>query len=183
MRHALLIAALLLAGCADPPHVARAEREIASTEALLQAMRERYRDDWYRTLTFVQETTFYEPDGTERVQTWYEAGMVPGRLRIDIAPLDAGNAMIAVRDTVFVFREGELVRKRPGGNPLLLLGFDVYFLPVQETLAQLHDLGIDPGVFRKDTWQGRPASSSGPRRETSARRRCGSTKSTSFSSA
>jgi len=37
-------------------------------EELIRAMHQRYAGRWYRTLTFVQTTTF--PDG--RVQTWYE---------------------------------------------------------------------------------------------------------------
>ncbi len=51
---------------------------------LIGQMRQRYLGKWYRTLTFVQKTTL--ADG--KVETWYEAAELPGKLRIDIAPLD-----------------------------------------------------------------------------------------------
>ncbi len=54
---------------------------------LIGQMRERYLGKWYRTLTFVQKTTL--PDG--KVETWYEAAELPGKLRIDIAPLEGKN--------------------------------------------------------------------------------------------
>ena len=54
----------------------------ASATALVEAVRARHGATWYRTLAFVQETTFHTPDGP-RVQTWFEAAAVPGRLRID----------------------------------------------------------------------------------------------------
>jgi hypothetical protein len=39
---------------------------------------------------------------------------------------------------------------------LLLLGFDVYFLPVAETVAKLRELKFDMAELREDMWQGRP---------------------------
>ena len=44
----------------------------ASATALVEAVRARHGATWYRTLAFVQETTFHTPDGP-RVQTWFEA--------------------------------------------------------------------------------------------------------------
>ena len=55
-------------------------------EDVVRAMNERYAGRWYKTLTFVQKTTY--PDG--RIETWHEALSMPGLLRIDIEPLDSG---------------------------------------------------------------------------------------------
>jgi hypothetical protein len=53
-------------------------------------MHDRYNSIWYDTLTFVQKCTTYNTDGTTRVETWYEAALLPGKLRIDIGhPLTA----------------------------------------------------------------------------------------------
>ena len=57
---------------------------IRNGEDLLRAMHDRYKDSWYQTVTFTQKSTTYKPDGTSSAETWYEAAMVPGRLRIDI---------------------------------------------------------------------------------------------------
>src|SRR5262249_20497528 len=56
---------------------------IANAPMLLRAMHERYDGKWYRTVTFVQKTTIGLPSGGTVNQTWYEAGELPGRLRID----------------------------------------------------------------------------------------------------
>jgi hypothetical protein len=115
-------------------------------------MHDRYAGSWYRTLTFVQTTSF--PDRPD--ETWYEAGMIPGRLRIDIAPIENGNAFMFVGDSVYVFRNGQLAGSAAERNLLLTLGFDVYGQPPETTAAHLREANIDLSVVRADTWQGRP---------------------------
>jgi hypothetical protein len=44
-----------------------------SGEDLVRQMHDRYAGKWYRTLTFVQTTSF--PDRAP--ETWYEAGTIP----------------------------------------------------------------------------------------------------------
>ena len=56
-------------------------QQIRSGEDLLRAMHERYKDAWYRTVTFTQKSTTYKPDGTSSAETWYEAASIPGKLR------------------------------------------------------------------------------------------------------
>ena len=51
---------------------------------VLRAMHDRYKSSWYDTVTFTQKSTTYNPDGTTKVETWYEAALLPGKLRIDI---------------------------------------------------------------------------------------------------
>lgn len=138
--------------------------EIKTSDELIHAVRDRYASGWYSTLTFVQRTTQLQQGGTSRVSTWYEAMSLPGALRIDIDSMGI-NGIIFARDTQYVFREGNLVQARRYTHPLLLLGFDVYFLPVQETLARLKELNFDLTILREDTWQGRPAYVVGAKRD------------------
>jgi outer membrane lipoprotein-sorting protein len=56
--------------------------KVSNTNELIDAMQKRYGKSWYKTATFVQETTDVEPDGTSKVGIWYEAMSVPGSLRI-----------------------------------------------------------------------------------------------------
>jgi hypothetical protein len=116
-------------------------------------MRERYLGKWYRTLTFVQKTTL--PDG--KVETWYEAAELPGKLRIDIAPLEGKNTLLFRNDTLYDFKGGKLAETKPLIHPLMVLGFDVYAQPVDKTLAQLRELGFDLSKVHEGEWQGRPA--------------------------
>ena len=52
-----------------------AAQQIRNGEDLLRAMHDRYAKTWYHTLTFTQKSTTFNPDGTTKVETWYEALM------------------------------------------------------------------------------------------------------------
>jgi hypothetical protein len=121
-----------------------------SGEELLRQMHARYAGKWYHNLTFVQMTTF--PD--RPAETWYEAGSIPGKLRIDIAPLDSMNAFMYVGDSAIVFKGGKRVSARQDRNLLMTLGFDVYGQPPETTIAQLKAQSVDLSKVREDSWKG-----------------------------
>jgi hypothetical protein len=147
----LLLSALLLAipfSHSTPPQ----HPEPKDGEQLIRLMRDRYAGKWYKTLTFVQKTTL--PDG--RVETWYEALELPGKLRIDIAPLDSGKTLLFRNDSLYVFEQKKLKASHPFVHPLMVLGFDVYQLPASETVQKLRNLKFDLSKLHQTTWQGRP---------------------------
>ena len=129
-------------------------KEFKNGEEVLAAMRSKYEGKWYKTLTFEQKTTNYKPDGTTEVETWYEALTVPGKLRIDMTPLDKGNGIIFADSKIYQFKDGKLAMTRDFVHPLLVLGFDVYGQPADTTAAQLKGLGIDLSVMHEEPWQG-----------------------------
>jgi hypothetical protein len=120
-------------------------------EELIKQMRDRYAGKWYRTLTFTQKTTL--PDG--KVETWYEALELPGKLRIDIAPLAGKKTILFRNDSVYEFDAGKLKDSKPLVHPLMVLGFDVYGAPVEETVRKLKGLNYDLSELHRTTWQGR----------------------------
>ncbi len=142
----------LAALAAGSPSAAPADPPKDGIEVITR-MRERYLGKWYRTLTFVQKTTL--PDG--KVETWYEAAELPGKLRIDIAPLEGKNTILFRNDTLYDFKGGTLAESKPLIHPLMVLGFDVYAQPVDTTIRQLRALGFDLTKVHESTWQGRPA--------------------------
>ena len=109
---AALVLLTLLAGTTAPK----------SGEDLVRQMHARYAGKWYRTVTFVQTTTF----PGKPAETWYEAGTIPGKLRIDVAPLDSMTAFMFVGDSSVVFKGGQRVAAQEDRNLLMTLGFDVY---------------------------------------------------------
>ena len=129
--------------------------DIRSGQELIAAMRKKYDGKWYKTLTFVQTTTNYKPDGTSEVSTWYEALSVPGKLRIDFTPLEKGGGIIFSDNKIFSFRDGKLAATRPFIHPLLVLGFDVYMQPVETTLGQLKEMNVDMSVVHREKWRGK----------------------------
>ena len=130
--------------------------KIANTNDLIAAMQKRYGKSWYKTATFVQETTNIQPDGTSKVEVWYEAMSIPGSLRIDFAPTKAGNGILFTDGKIFVFKDGKVENTRAFEHPLLILGFDIYRMPPNEVTTKLQSLKFDLSQFREDTWQGRP---------------------------
>ena len=130
-------------------------KDIKNGEELIAAMHNRYAGKWYKTLTFVQKTTNFKPDGTSTVATWYEAMSLPGSLRIDIDPMDKGDGILFTGGKVHSFRDGKLAGGRPFVHPLMVLGFDVYGQPVETTIAQVKGLGIDLSTMHEEKWQGR----------------------------
>jgi len=130
--------------------------KVSNTDELIAAMQKKYGKSWYKTATFVQETTNVQPDGTSKVETWYEAMMVPGSLRIDFTPTSAGNGILFTDGKIFIFKDGKVDTTRPYNHPLLILGFDIYRTPASEVTTKLQALKFDLTQFREDTWQGRP---------------------------
>jgi len=130
--------------------------DITTADALLRAMHNRYSATWYDTLTFTQKNTTYNPDGTTKVETWYEAALLPGKLRIDIGPPADGHAYLMVDGNATIFETGNNPRSRPLVNLLLVLGFDVYKQPPEKTLQIVQGEKIDTTKFHEETWEGRP---------------------------
>ena len=165
MRKLAYLALTLLAACHRQPKVASSPARTVSTRSnaittagqLLAAMHDRYAGKWYRNLAFVQKSTYLRPDGSEsRVETWYEAGAIPGKLRIDLGDPSRGNGVLYRADSVYQVQQGRITSRSPGRNPLLLLGFDVYVLSPARTLQLIRDEHIDIDMLHTETYNGTP---------------------------
>jgi outer membrane lipoprotein-sorting protein len=132
-------------------------QEIHDGEALLRAMHDRYEKSWYQTLTFTQKSTTYKADGTSSAETWYEAALLPGKLRIDIGEPSKNNGYLLVDGNVTIFKDGKIAGTRPLVNMLLVLGFDVYKQDPETTIKVVKGEGYDLSKLREDTWEGHPA--------------------------
>lgn len=117
---------------------------------LIAQMRQRYVGKWYRTVTFTQKTTL--PD---KVETWYEALELPGKLRIDVAPLDSMKAILFRNDSIYQVEGGQLKDSAAFVHPLMVLGFDVYEDPAEKTIEKLEKLKFDLSKLYQTTWRGR----------------------------
>jgi hypothetical protein len=135
------------------------EKPITTPRELLEAMRARYDGKWYRTLTFVQYNTERHPDGSVGHSVWREWLSAPGKLRIEFQPADSGNGVLFANDSIYPVRHDSVGNARPFVHPLLVLGFDVYFQPVEKTIAQLEQLPrrIDLSVLSEGIWEERAA--------------------------
>ena len=150
MKRWVLLSVLLTFGLAQA-------QEIRTGDGLLRAMHERYKDSWYKTLTFTQKSTTYKPDGSSTADTWYEAAMLPGKLRIDIGKPADGNGYVLVDGVVTIVKDNKVAGTRNSVNMLLVLGFDVYTQDPEITIRVVKGEGYDLSKLREDTWEGRPA--------------------------
>ena len=119
---------------------------------VLRAVHAKYAGKWFTSMTFVQKTTFLNG----RVQTWYEAMEVPGKLRIDMAPASAGQGMLFRNDTIYRFAGGKMAPARALKHPMLILLHDVHAAPLDTTVAKLRSLGFDLSKTYESTWEGKP---------------------------
>jgi len=132
-------------------------QDIRSGDGLLRAMHDRYQSSWYKTLTFTQKSTTYKPDGSSTAETWYEAALLPGKLRIDIGPPSGGNGYVLVDGNVTIVKNNKITGARLQVNMLLVLGFDVYTQDPETTIKVVKGEGYDLSKFREDTWEGHAA--------------------------
>jgi hypothetical protein len=123
-------------------------------ESIISQMHARYQGDWYDTMVFGQKTTTYADDGTAKIEMWYERGLLPGRLRIDVSPAADGNAMIMNDGRLYTYKNGALADSRPFRGLALVMGFDVYRQSPEATVAQLKAEGIDTSKMHRDHWKG-----------------------------
>jgi len=130
--------------------------KIKTADDLIQTMQKKYGKSWYRTATFVQKTTDYDKDGNKKVSTWYEALSVPGSLRIDFTPIKDGNGILFTDRKIYSFKNGQEESIRLFVHPLMILGFDIYKLPVADVVDTLKGLKFDLSILHEDTWQSRP---------------------------
>jgi hypothetical protein len=149
MKSKYFLVFLLLAGALAQ------SQAISSAATLLRAMESRY--SWYHTLTFTQKSTTYNADGTTKVETWYEAASLPGKLRIDIGSPAENNGYLMVDGNLTIVKNGQVDKTLPYVNILLVLGFDVYTQPAEVTEKVLRAEGYDLSRFHEDIWEGKPA--------------------------
>src|SRR5262245_57112465 len=124
-------------------------------EAVIRAMHAKYNRTWYDRLSFVQRAIF--ADGRPE-EEWWEDRQVPGRLRIDVAPVDSAPRTIIYRgDSLYQFTKGKLAGSTRQPNLLLVLGFDLYRQAPETTIELVKREGFDLSRVHEDTWEGRPA--------------------------
>jgi len=145
--------------------------EVRDGAELLRAMHDRYTQNWYDTLSFQQDAITHHDDGKDTKEIWYEAAMLPGKLRIDIASPNGdaqpgylpgtalkgdSHGMLVADGTITIFKNGAVTTQQPFVHMLLVLGFDVYKQPAETTIEQVKKEGFDLSKMHEDTWEGEP---------------------------
>jgi len=138
-----------------PPASAPGNVAIAVTNgaSLARAIHDRYAATAPRNVTFVQKTTVSLSSGSQIAQTWYTAGELPGRWRVD-TDQSAKNGTLYVGDSTYQFAAGKLARADTGINEILAVAFDVFSQPAAKSEAMLRRMGIDGTKIHEASWRG-----------------------------
>ena len=138
-----------------PPASAPGSVAISVTNgaSLARAIHDRYAANAPRNVTFVQKTTVSLSSGSQIVQTWYTAGELPGRWRVDTDP-SAKNGTLYVGDSTYQFASGRLAKADTGINEILSVAFDVFSQPATKSESMLRRMGIDGTKLHETTWRG-----------------------------
>ena len=118
-------------------------------------MHNRYQGNWYRNLTFTQQTTFYKDGVKDREQTWYEAMDANYGLVIKFDSIGSGSGYVFANDSITVYKNDTLKIKNRLVHELLVLGFTVYTEPPQKTLDKLKECGFNTDIIHQEKLNGK----------------------------
>jgi len=113
-------------------------------EDVLAKMHARYAGKWMKSFSFTQTTEAYRNDSLINTSTWYENVIYPDKFRIDFGDKTSGNTAIFIKDSVYRFRQGKLVRTTVNKDNLTFLLGGLFFYPLDTVKAVLAQMGYDP---------------------------------------
>ncbi len=131
------------------------KQEIKSGKELIENMNTKYKDNWYRYLTFTQQTTFYKEGAKDREQTWYEAMDARYGLVIKFDSSGSGSGYLFANDSIAVYKNDTLKNKSRMVHELLVLGFTVYTEPTQKTMDKLKECGFNTDIIQQQIVNGK----------------------------
>ena len=117
---------------------------------VIRAMHQTYKGKWYKTLTFVQQTSFYKGGKLDREQTWYEAMDIRKGLVIKFDFISSGSGLLFKSDSQFVYKNNKLINKTRRVHELIVLGFSVYFDDLKVTKEKLKEAGYNLDILKTE---------------------------------
>lgn len=124
-------------------------------QEVLQKMHAKYEDQFSPYFTFDQTAVRYQSPTDSTTEVWHEAISFPGRLVIKFNAMLDGNGALYAQDSQYVFKNNRLQSRTRRVHELLVLAFDVYHQPVEQTVAQLQEAGLDLSKAFETTWRKR----------------------------
>jgi len=81
----------------------------------------------------------------------------PGKLAIKFTSWDSGNGMLFCKDSMYIFSNGEVVKKSERLHDLIVLGLEVNNQSPEKTISQAKQLGYNLNVISKTNIAGNTA--------------------------
>ncbi|RYY50967.1 MAG: hypothetical protein EOO06_02020 [Chitinophagaceae bacterium] len=147
----LAIACCFIAACLYPSSDAAAQSGLE----LVKKMHARYHHNWYRSLSFTQDTEIYRNDSLLRKSTWYEKARFPFELRIDVDSVNGGNKTLYKKDSTYRIRNYKIQAVTAETNPFIFFLGGMYMLPLDTVLQHFKLNGYDLSLGTSANWNGR----------------------------
>lgn len=119
------------------------EKKVENGYDVIQLMKSKYNNLWYKNFTFSQYVNKYENDSVVSNTVWHEAYSYPNQLVIKFDDFNSGKGVLFKYDTLYFFNENMVYNKQKRIHDLILLGFDIYEQPIETTFFKLKELGYD----------------------------------------
>lgn len=126
----------------------------SQAQDIVQQMYKAHAKGYRKSLSFVQQTGFYQNDSLIRTATWYEVLLYPDKLRIDINHPDSGNTIFYVNDSAYRFQSSKLKNKSAQPHDLLFVLGGMYSFGLDEVYKRLKKIGYDTDKYFETTWKG-----------------------------
>lgn len=130
---ALIIGIVLFASCT----------KVETGYDVLNLMKSKYENNHIENMTFSQHVKEYSNDSITHKTIWHEAYAAPGNLIIKIDSFTGGSGYVFNGDTLFILNDNKIDLKVKELNILMILGFDVYSVPIKNTISKLNELEYD----------------------------------------
>ncbi|MBC7937670.1 MAG: hypothetical protein H7Y86_20160 [Rhizobacter sp.] len=124
-------------------------------ETYVDAMHARYKKNWYRTLSFTQDTEIYRNDSLIRKQVWYEMARFPFELRIDVDSINGGNKTFYKKDSTYRVRDNKIRTINAEPNPFIFFLGGMYMLSPDTVKLNLQKNGYDLALGSTTRYAGR----------------------------
>jgi hypothetical protein len=128
--------------------------DVKTVSGLVNAMRDKYAENWYKSLSFTQVNK-YTIGGKEQTSQWVENLSVPAKLRVDFLPLSQKSGLIIDNSRVSTFSAGKRVDSRRLFQARPFLISDIYVQSAQVSVRRLDSLGVDTTKLRMDRLDGK----------------------------
>lgn len=112
--------------------------------------------DFRKSLSFIQQTSFFRNDSLIRKATWFEVISYPDKLRIDINDPAKGNALYFVNDSLYNFQAGQLRSRTYQPHDLLFVLGGMYSFTLEDAMIRLQKIGYNINKSYETVFRGRP---------------------------
>lgn len=110
---------------------------------------------WYKHFSFTQDAIFYRNDSVIKKEVWHEIGSFPGYLAIKYNTKDSKDGVIFAANKVYRIKDGIATEPKVFIHDLILVCFDIYFLPPDRSIQLLDSLGYNLKEVREAVFEGR----------------------------